>query len=325
MISTVCRDEEICPAGDDMRRICATAIVACFLATGCDFARLPFFRPDPRAIVPERFSSDAAVRRLAIALEGADQSAVEAAVAAGADVNATGTAGFRLLFWTMVRDNLRGFESLLKHGADWNADYLEPRFLPDDSYRHAVLELAVGARNPKWLQALLRQGMSPDYASHSGNRSRLIFYAERTDSAAAIRTLVEAGADLNIRDSAGYTPLVRSMMACEYNTTWLLLDLGADPTVQDHKGRTLADSLRLYGSRGVRADHRESFEKIVSDLVNRGLLTREDIVEADKPKPSVFDEEPPGGSIGHYPGFEDQRQLLRLDPADGEANGSDRH
>jgi hypothetical protein len=308
-----------------MKRIYAAAIVALSLVLGCDLARVPFFRPDARTIAPERFSSNAAVRRLAIALEGDDQSAVGAAIAAGADVNAAGTAGFRLLFWTMVRDNLTGFESLLKHGADWNADYLEPKFLPDDSYRHTVLELAVGGRNPKWLQALLRQGMSPDYASHPDDGSRLIFYAERADSASSIRTLVEAGADLDCRDSSGYTPLVRSMMGCEYNTTWLLLDLGADPTVQDHQGKTLADRLRQYGSRGVRADHRESFEKIVSELVHRGLLTREDIVEADKPKPSVFDEEPPGGeSIGHYPGFEDERQLLRLGPAEGDAEEPDR-
>lgn len=307
-----------------MRRIHAAAIVALFLVLGCDLARLPFFRPDPRAIVPERFSTNRAVRRLAIALEADDQTAVEAAIAAGADVNAAGTAGYRLLFWTMVRDNLTGFESLLKHGADWNADYLEPRFLPDDSYRHPVLELVVGGRNPKWLQALLRQGMSPDYSSHPDGGTRLIFYAERADSAPSIRTLVEAGVDLDCRDLSGYTPLVRSMMGCEYNTTWLLLDLGADPTVQDHRGKTLADHLREFGSRGVRTDHRESFEKLVSALVHRGLLTREEIVEADKPKPSVFDLEPPGGrSIGHYPGFADERQLLRLGPAEGEASDPD--
>ena len=42
--------------------------------------------------------------------------------------------------------------------------------------------------------------------------------------------------------------------------------------------------LKEYGSRGVRPDQREYFEKVVDELVQRGLLTRQDIIEADRPK-----------------------------------------
>jgi hypothetical protein len=62
------------------------------------------------------------------------------------------------------------------------------------------------------------------------------------------------------------------------------LQRGADPTVGSDEGKDLAAMLKSYGSRGVLPEQREYFEKVVDELVRRGLLTRQDIVEADKPK-----------------------------------------
>jgi len=42
--------------------------------------------------------------------------------------------------------------------------------------------------------------------------------------------------------------------------------------------------LKEWGSRGVWPEQRESFEAVVAELIRRGLLTRQDIIEADKPK-----------------------------------------
>jgi hypothetical protein len=87
------------------------------------------------------------------------------------------------------------------------------------------------------------------------------------------------------------------------------MERGADPTVKDVFGHDLSWQLKEYGSRGVRPDHRESFDAIVTELVKRGLLTHQDIIEADKPKT------PNSGItvIEHSPDSEAGQAILELD------------
>jgi hypothetical protein len=107
--------------------------------------------------------------------------------------------------------------------------------------------------------------------------------------------------------------MIAAIMGCEYNAAKLLLDRGADVTIKDKQGHDFAWGLKQWGSRGVRPDHRESFEAIVDELVRRGLLTRQDIVEANKLKDSAPDAEPGITVIEHSPDSEAGQELLRLD------------
>ena len=221
----------------------------------------------------------------------------------------------------MARKNPKGFEALLQQGADLEADYRDPRFLRDESYNSSVLKVALGCANPEYVRAALRQGLDPDYVPHPVDGMTLIILAARVGATAVIETLLEAGADVNCRDVSGYTPLVNVMMGCEYNTAWFLLRHGADPTIKDDRGHDFADSLKQYGSRGVRPDHRKSFESIVAELVKRGLLTHQDIIEADKPKPSALGGPPGVTVIEHTPDSEAGQELLQLDQIERERIG----
>jgi hypothetical protein len=93
------------------------------------------------------------------------------------------------------------------------------------------------------------------------------------------------------------------------------MERGADLTVKNVFGHDLSWQLREYGSRGVRPEQREYFEKVVEELVQRGLLTRQDIVEADKPKT------PNAGItvIEHSPDSEAGQAILKLDQLEREA------
>jgi hypothetical protein len=114
-------------------------------------------------------------------------------------------------------------------------------------------------------------------------------------------------------------------MGRNYNEAWVLLENGADPTIRDDIGHDFAWGLKEYGSRGVRPDNQESFEAIVAELVKRGLLTRQDIVEADKPKRSALDDGPPGVTvIEHAPDSEAGQAILEMDRKEREANERDR-
>jgi len=74
----------------------------------------------------------------------------------------------------------------------------------------------------------------------------------------------------------------------------------------------------------VRPEHRESFEAIVTELVRRGLLTRQDIAEADKPKRPAAAGKPGITVIEHAPNSEAGRAIRELDRLEQESNRRNR-
>ena len=263
---------------------------------------------------PSRFFSDPLLVRLATAVDLGDAAAVEAAVRDGADVNARSKDGYSLLYWAMARDRVAGFEALVKHGALVTAECRDPALVADPRRNTTLIELAIRAYNPGFLRAILRQGFDPDFVLTESGQDTLLFRAVAYHSLTAIQTLLDAGATIDHRDVAGHTPIVAAQFQRDYKTVWLLLERNANLTVKDNWGNDFVWGFKEFGSRGVRPDQREYFEKVVDELVRRGLLTRQDIIEADKPKiPN------PGITvIEHSPESEAGQTILRLDQTERE-------
>lgn len=268
----------------------------------------------PDRISPGAFTSDPLVRRLAIAVDRGDEPAIAAAVKVGADVNAFGSSGFRLLDWAMARNNPRGFEALLEQGASLDALYRDPKTVPDRSYNLTILERVLGTNSGEFIGVVLRSGVDLDHVPFPDDGRSLLFFASDARAPRVVDALLDKGAAIDYRDNSGNTPLFDAMLMRNYTTAWHLLRRGADPTAQNRHGNDFVWGLKEYGSRGVRPDQWEYFEKVVDELVKRGLLTRQDIVEADKPKT------PNSGItvIEHAPDSEAGQELLRLDQAERE-------
>jgi hypothetical protein len=266
-------------------------------------------------ISAEEFSTVPLVRRLAIAVDRGDRMAIAAAVTSGADVNAFGDSGFRLLDWAMVRNKPVGFEALLHYGADVMADYRDPRVVPDASHNCTVLQRVLEAESPEFIKAVLRKGTHPNHVPFPQDGRSLLFFALKSGDTHVVTTLLDAGASVNQRDRWGNLPLSDAGTGRNFKAAWLLLQRGADPTANDNWGNNFVKGLKEYGSRGVRPDHRESFDAIVAELVKRGLLTHQDIVEADKPKT------PNSGItvIEHSPDSEAGQAILELNRREREA------
>ena len=271
-----------------------------------------------------QFSTEPLVRRLAIAVEKGDQREVEAAVKAGADVDALGRAGFRLLDWAMARSNPSGFAALLQQGARLDMMYRDSKSVPDPSYNQTILERVLSTDSREFIQAVLRSGVDPNAVPFPQDGRSLLCFAVDAKAIQVIDVLLEQGADVDHRDRGGKTPLFSAMLTRNYKTALHLIDRGADPTVRNHQGHDFVWGLKEWGSRGVRPDQRESFEKIVAELVRRGLLTRQDIVEADKPKQSVLDGPPGITVIEHAPDSEAGQAIRELDQLERDANARDR-
>lgn len=271
-----------------------------------------------KQVPPGEFFTDPLQARLAVAVDEGDAAAVESAVRDGADVHAWGKDGYSILYWAMARKNVAGFEALLKNGADVRGDYRNPVVVKENRLREFIVQLTLEVADPGFLKAALRQGLDPNYVLDKDSNESLLFLAGGRHNEPALRLLLDSGANIEQQNHLGYTALGEAMLRCDFKTMWFLMERGADPTVKNVFGHDLSWQLREYGSRGVRPEHRESFEKIVDELVRRGLLTRQDIVEADKPKPSVLGGPPGITVIEHAADSEAGQELLRLDQTERE-------
>jgi ankyrin repeat protein len=59
-----------------------------------------------------------------------------------------------------------------------------------------------------------------------------------------VRLLIEQGADVNMAQAGGYTPLHQAAAAGRADLTRILLEAGADPATLCHQGKTPADYAR---------------------------------------------------------------------------------
>ena len=293
--------------------VVAAVVSALSCVIGCHRVRLFLGVETEECISAEEFSSVPLVSRLAVAVDRGEKAAIAAAVTAGADVNAFGSSGFRLLDWAMVRNKPVSFETLLDQGADVMADYRDPRSVPNASYNCTILQRVLEANGSEFIEAVLRNGMKPNHVPFPEDGRSLLFFSLKSKDTRVLAALLDAGACVNQRDRWGNLPLSDAGTGRNFKAAWLLLQRGADPAAKDNWGNDFVKGLKEYGSRGVRPDHRESFEAIVDELVKRGLLTRRDIFEADKPKPSVLDGPPGITVIEHAPDSEAGQAILDLD------------
>lgn len=138
---------------------------------------------------------------------------------------------------------------------------------------HATLEDAlvheVWCQDLSAVQRLLESGANPNLPG--GTRSSAIECAgENDETGNIVRALVAAGADINIQDSFGQTPLhtavdmaidgtiQQNRETIDWSVVDVFLELGADPSIPDNTGKTVSDLAMRYG----RHAHR-SFEEFI--------------------------------------------------------------
>jgi len=138
----------------------------------------------------------------------------------GADVNARNDSGETLLHIAVQYGHIEMVRLLLEQGANVSAT---------DNYSSHALSYALvsGSNHVSIVHLLLRYGANPNQAEGSGEDTPLI-EATGADMAEMVRTLLDAGAEINATNKFGYTAL---MIAAERNAidaARVLLNAGAD-------------------------------------------------------------------------------------------------
>ena len=107
------------------------------------------------------------------------------------------------------------------------------------------LHLTVGRRDLTWTRWLLQEGANPNVADNRG-RTPLIAAAE-IGFLEGVEALVKGGARVDIANETGETPLIAAVHARNVELMQILLAAGADPDRADNAGRSARDYAGVPG------------------------------------------------------------------------------
>ncbi|MBB5732278.1 ankyrin repeat protein [Altererythrobacter atlanticus] len=110
----------------------------------------------------------------------------------------------------------------------------------------SALHVAVKARDLSWIRFLTSKGANPNIADKKGVTPLIL--ACRMGLIDGVQALVDAGARVDEPNNAGETPLISAVHARDTGLMRVLLKAGADPDRADNSGRTARDYARLDGA-----------------------------------------------------------------------------
>ena len=130
---------------------------------------------------------------------------------------------------------------------------------PEDALIHEVWRQDIAA-----VQRLLDAGANPNLPGRAWS-SAIACAGENDDTGDIVRVLVGAGADVNIQDEHGQTPLhhavdmaidgtiQQNLDEIDWTVVGVYLELGADPSRPDNNGTTVDDIATAYGYNAKRS------------------------------------------------------------------------
>ena len=108
------------------------------------------------------------------------------------------------------------------------------------------LHLVVARRDTLWVKFLLQRGANPNIRNNDGLTP--LQMATRLGFAEGVDELLRRGAMVNVADSQGETPLIAAVHQRSVGLVRRLLEEGADPDRNDNSGRSARDYLALMTS-----------------------------------------------------------------------------
>jgi len=125
--------------------------------------------------------------------------------------------------------------------SDSNGSILNTR---DRSTGDGALHIIVRQGDSTWLRYLIQKGANPNIQDARGNTPMMI--AVETGYTEGVQILIVYKANVNLANSSGETPLIRAVQLRKFDLVRILLDAGADPDRTDHiSGQSARDYARI--------------------------------------------------------------------------------
>lgn len=285
------------------RRCClllrAVTVLMVILMTGCDKAKLTMLMPGSSRTFQQKFNlkaedyfdSDADLL-LCHAIEDDNLDAMKQAIDRGADVNAKGRHGVTPLLWAFFDNKIDRFKLLLEKGADPNVQLtsnlgIPSVFVPGDS----VLHLSARSRFPNHFIEVMKHGGDPNLPGRHGDRIiHELVKSGVPNARQRISIAVEKGADLNVFDKTGCTPiLLATSYFSQFDLASFLLNLGADPNMTEEHDILNAIHSALAFKRDVKRgatfatpEQMNAADRFIKDLEDRGYDLEEAQEDLDR-------------------------------------------
>jgi ankyrin repeat protein len=177
----------------------------------------------------------------------ANVAVLEALLDAGADVDSANADGQTALMVVARGGNTAAAKLLLDRGADVNAREVRKG--------QTALMWAVAQSHPAMVDLLLAHGADVDARSTVNDWERMVtaeprqknlmpggftplLYAARQGCLACAKSLIAAGAAVDLTDPDGVTPLISALLNAHFDTAKYLLEAGANVNKWDFWGRT---------------------------------------------------------------------------------------
>lgn len=107
-----------------------------------------------------------------------------------------------------------------------------------DNHGHTILSAAVNKSYPEVVKVLLEAGINPNSANaYGGTALSLAVIDGRLSNPAITKLLIDYGANVNKRDERGLTPLMVAARGGSVKDVALLIQAGADVSLRDSDGR----------------------------------------------------------------------------------------
>ena len=198
----------------------------------------------------EYFASEEAVAA-AEAIRRGRPAELHGLIAAGLDVDHRGSRGMNLLKWALASNCPECFEALLEAGAS-TEHFVAGEYTGrvDQLFLQPLLDLAASADKPAFLALALEHGADPDARDVYGS-DPVMFSAILYGRLENVRLLAEAGANVNARSADLTTPVHFAVGANRYEIACYLLEQGADPSLENKRGSTVGDYIRMFGDGAV--------------------------------------------------------------------------
>lgn len=201
----------------------------------------------------EDYFNDPSVLQLCDAIERNDLTRMREIIDAGANVSCVGKGGVTPLFWAFPDNKLERFVLLLEKGAKPNVRLTSNLNLPN-VFRAGDTVVHLSARSQfeqHFLEVMKHGGDATLSGRNADGVIHEIIKSNVPNPVPRIRAAINAGADINAYDRAGYTPIHLSVIAfSQFDVAERLLELGADPTimVRDDLGDCVHSLLALKRS-----------------------------------------------------------------------------
>ena len=211
-------------------------------------------------------------RELAQSAENGNIQKLDEAMAHGASPNFVGAEEMTPLMWSLVKQSKNGYRRLLEQGA--NPNFKTKRRAAEDLGRSVMMVAAI-CEDSEFLRLALEYKGNPNSPSKVPTRT-IIFDAIENRRINNVETIAKYGGNINHQDRLGDTPIIRAVLASQFDIVYRLLMLGADPKKRSNSGSNVMDLLIKYGDRATyitgESKQREWFQKVVNELKLKNLM-----------------------------------------------------